>query len=122
MRKREHYQEWLGVHNIIDSIRNAEIEESGVMDIPPCNKCPGYSGYPLTAESHGENCHVIPGPSRPRTGTTARDPAHHKIRLATLIAVRLIIFPGCRRGIGTTRITLVTQTMEVHLTKPTYQV
>src|SRR6202041_2916271 len=43
----EHYREWLGLQNIIDSIRNAEIEESGVTDIPPHNKRPGYSGYPL---------------------------------------------------------------------------
>src|ERR1700720_945466 len=44
------------------------------MDIPPHNKRPGYSGYPSTAESHVENHHAIPGPSRPRTGTMARDP------------------------------------------------
>src|ERR1700722_13357156 len=74
MRRREHYREWLGSQNITDSIRNAEIEESGVMDIPPCNKHPGYSGYPSTAESHVKNHHAIPGPSRPRTGTTAKDP------------------------------------------------
>src|ERR1700723_2281641 len=72
--RHEHYREWLGSKNIIDSIRNAEIEESGVMDIPPCNKCPGYSGYPSTAELHVENHHAIPGPSRPRMGTTERDP------------------------------------------------
>src|SRR6202040_4404821 len=74
MQRCEHYQEWLGSQNIIDSIRNAEIEESGVTDIPPHNKRPGYSGYPSTAESHVENRHANPGPSRPRTGTTAKDP------------------------------------------------
>src|SRR6202040_1925181 len=30
MQRHEHYREWLGSQNIIDSIRNAEIEESGV--------------------------------------------------------------------------------------------
>src|SRR6202040_2654511 len=74
MRRREHYRKWLRSQNIIDSIRNAEIEENGLMDIPPHNKRPGYFGYPLTAELHVENCHAIPGPSRPRMGTTARDP------------------------------------------------
>src|ERR1700720_326388 len=74
MRRHEHYQEWLRSQNIIDSIRNAEIEESGVTNIPPHNKRPGYSGYPSTAESHVENCHATPRPSRPRTGTTAKDP------------------------------------------------
>src|ERR1700720_3850923 len=54
--------------------RNAEIEESGVMGIPPRNKCPGYSGYPSTAELHVENRHATPGPSRPRTGTMAKYP------------------------------------------------
>ena len=44
------------------------------MDIPPCNKCPGYSRYPSTAESHVENRHAIPGPSCPRMGTMAKDP------------------------------------------------
>ena len=44
------------------------------MDIPPHNKHPGYSGYPSTVESHVENCHAIPGPSCPRTGTMATDP------------------------------------------------
>ena len=43
-------------------------------DIPPHNKRPGYTGYPSTAESHGENRHATPGPSRPRTGTMAKDP------------------------------------------------
>src|ERR1700720_4288471 len=66
MRRREHYREWLGSQNIINSIRNAEIEENGLMDISPCNKRPGYSGYPSTVESHGENCHATPRPSRPR--------------------------------------------------------
>src|SRR6202040_2865984 len=74
MRRREHYRECLGSQNIIDSIRNAEIEESGVMDILPRNKRSGYSGYPSTTELHVENCHAIPGPSYPRTGTTARVP------------------------------------------------
>src|SRR6202040_4471961 len=74
MQRCEHYQEWLGSQNIIDSIRNAEIEESGVRDIPPRNKRPGYSGYPSTAESHVENHHAIPGPSRPRMGSTPKDP------------------------------------------------
>src|SRR6202040_3153599 len=74
MQRCEHYQEWLGSQNIIDSIRNAEIEESGVRDIPPRNKRPGYSGYPSTAESHVKNHHAIPGPSRPRASTMARDP------------------------------------------------
>src|SRR6202040_1281494 len=37
MRRREHYREWLRSQNIINSIRNAEIEESGMMDIPPRN-------------------------------------------------------------------------------------
>src|ERR1700720_1234597 len=74
MRRCKHYREWLRLQNIIDSIRNAEIEENGLMDIPPHNKCPGYSGYPSTAESHVKNRHAIPGPSRPKTGTTARDP------------------------------------------------
>jgi len=45
-----------------------------VTDIPPRNKCPGYSGYPSTAESHVENHHATPGPSRPRMGTMAKDP------------------------------------------------
>ena len=49
-------------------------------------------------------------------------PACHKIRLATPVALRLIVFPGRRRGIVVTRITLVTQMMEAHLTKPTYRV
>ena len=44
MQRCEHYREWLGLPNIIDSIRNAEIEENGLMDIPPCNTRPGYSG------------------------------------------------------------------------------
>src|ERR1700720_1937893 len=48
MRRHKHYQEWLRSQNIIDSIRNAEIEENSVMEIPPRNKCPGYSGYPST--------------------------------------------------------------------------
>src|ERR1700720_3880381 len=74
MQRREHYREWLGSQNIIDSIRNAEIEESGMTNIPPCNKRPGYSGYPSTAELHVKNRHAIPGPSHPRTGTTAKDP------------------------------------------------
>src|ERR1700720_551770 len=74
MRRREHYREWLGSQNIIHSIRNAEIEESGMTDIPPRNKRPGYSGYPSTAESHVKNCHATAGPSHPRTGTTAKDP------------------------------------------------
>ena len=30
MRRREHYREWLGLQSIIDSIRNAEIEENGL--------------------------------------------------------------------------------------------
>src|SRR6202040_312651 len=51
-----------------------------------------------------------------------KTPAQHKIRLATPVALRLIVFPGHHRGIVATRITLVTQTMEVHLTKPTYRV
>ena len=49
-------------------------------------------------------------------------PAHHKIRLATPVALRLIVFPSRRRGIVVTRITLVTQMMEAHLMKPTYRV
>ena len=49
-------------------------------------------------------------------------PACHKIRLATPITLRLIVFPGRRRGIVATRITLVTQTMEVRLMKSTYRV
>src|SRR6202041_3971783 len=49
-------------------------------------------------------------------------PVYHKIRLATLVALRLIVFPGRRQGIITTRIILVTQTMEVYLMKPTYRV
>ena len=48
-------------------------------------------------------------------------PAYHKIRLVTLIALRLIVFPGRRQGIVITRISLVTQTMEARLTKPTYR-
>src|SRR3984957_6355988 len=51
-----------------------------------------------------------------------KTPAHHKIRLATPITLRLIVFPGRRRGIITTRIILETQTMEVCLMKPTYRV
>ena len=51
-----------------------------------------------------------------------KTPAQHKIRLATPVALRLIVFPGCRQGIVITRITLVTQTMEARLTKPTYRV
>src|ERR1700720_2151871 len=43
-------------------------------------------------------------------------PACHKIRLATLVALRLIVFPSHRRGIIATRIILVTQTMEVLVT------
>src|ERR1700720_2107728 len=74
MRRREHYRECLGSQNIIDSIRNAEIEESGVMDILPRNKRSGYSGYPSTMELHVKNCHATPAPSRPRMGTMARDP------------------------------------------------
>ena len=74
MQRREHYREWLGSQNIIDSIRNAEIEENGLMDILPRNKCSGYTGYPSVAELHVENRHAIPGHSRPRMGTTARDP------------------------------------------------
>ena len=74
MQRREHYREWLRSQNIIDSIWNAEIEDNGLTDIPPCNKCPGYSGYPSTAESHVENRHAIPGPSCPRMGTMAKDP------------------------------------------------
>ena len=73
MRRCEHYREWLGSQNIIDSIRNAEIEENGVMEIPPCNKHPGYSGYPSTVESHDDNRNATPGPSCPRTTTLARD-------------------------------------------------
>ena len=72
MRRREHYREWLRSQNINHRIRNAEIEENDLTDIPPCTKW--YSGYPLTAESHVENCHAIPGPSCPRAGTMARDP------------------------------------------------
>ena len=83
MRSREHYREWLGSQNIIDSIRNAEIEENGLMDIPPRNKRPGYSGYPLTAEL------VILG-----WVLRQKTPAQHKIRLATPVALRLIVFPG----------------------------
>src|SRR3984957_323908 len=49
-------------------------------------------------------------------------PACHKIRLATPVALRLIVFPGHCQGIITTRIILVTQTMEVRLMKPTYRV
>ena len=49
-------------------------------------------------------------------------PACHKIRPATPVALRLIAFPGRFQGIIATRITLVTQTMEVRLMKPTYQV
>ena len=49
-------------------------------------------------------------------------PVYHNIRLATLIALRLIVFSSHRRGIIATRIILVTQTMEVCLMKPTYQV
>ena len=60
MRRREHYQEWLGSQNIIDSIRNAEIEESGMTDIPPHNKRPGYSGYPSTEIT----CRKLPCHSR----------------------------------------------------------
>src|SRR6202040_3625053 len=37
VRRCEHYREWLRSQNIINSIRNAEIEESGMMDIPPRN-------------------------------------------------------------------------------------
>src|SRR6202040_2209471 len=33
MRRREHFREWLESQNIIDSIRNAEIEESGMTNI-----------------------------------------------------------------------------------------
>src|ERR1700720_2142261 len=118
----EHYREWLRSQNIIDSIRNADIEESGVTDIPPCNKHPGYSGYPSTAESHVENRHAIPGPSRPRMGTMERAPCLPRNRLAIPVALRLMVFPSRRRGIVATRITLVTQTMEVRLMKPTYRV
>src|SRR6202040_194097 len=56
MQRHEHYREWLGSQNIIDSIWNAEIEETGVTEILPRNKCPGYSGYPSTAELHDDNC------------------------------------------------------------------
>ena len=35
MRRREHYREWLRSQNIINSIRNAEIEENSMMEIPP---------------------------------------------------------------------------------------
>src|ERR1700720_4673733 len=51
-----------------------------------------------------------------------KTPAQHKIRPATPVALRLIVFPGRCRGIITTRITLVTQMMEVHLMKHTYRV
>src|SRR6202040_4184679 len=71
--RREHYREWLGSQNIIHSIKNAEIEENGVMEILPRNKCPGYSGYPSTAESHDNNCKATPRPSHPRMTTLARD-------------------------------------------------
>ena len=59
--------------NIIDSIRNAEIEENGMMEILPRNKRPGYSGYPSTAESHDNNRNATLGPSCPRMTTMARD-------------------------------------------------
>ena len=39
-----------------------------------------------------------------------------------LIAITLTVFPGHHQGIITTRIILVTQTMEVRLMKPTYRV
>ena len=45
MQRHEHYREWLGSQNTIDSIRNAEIEENGVMEIPPRNKRPGYLSH-----------------------------------------------------------------------------
>src|ERR1700720_4577813 len=73
MRRCEYYQEWLRSQNIIDSIRNAEIEENSMMEIPPCNKHPGYSGYPSTVESHDNNRNATPGPNRPRMTTMARD-------------------------------------------------
>ena len=73
MRRHEHYREWLGSQNIIDSIRNAEIAENSVMEILSCNTHPGYSGYPLTVESHDDNRNATPGPSRPRTTTMVRD-------------------------------------------------
>src|ERR1700722_4169522 len=49
-------------------------------------------------------------------------PAHHKIRLAMLVALRLMVLPGHHQGIIATRIILVIQTMEVHLMKLTYRV
>ena len=78
MQRHEHYREWLRLQNIIVSIRNAVIEENGMMDIPPRNKHPGYSGYPSTVESHVKNHHATPGPSCPRTGTGKRPPLNTK--------------------------------------------
>ena len=47
---------------------------------------------------------------------------YHKIRQVTLIALRLMVLQGHHRGVITTRIILVIQTMEVHLMKLTYRV
>ena len=122
MRRCEHYREWRGSQNIIDSIRNAEIEENRLMDIPSCTKRPGYSGYPSTKGSYDGNHNATPGPSRPKLTIPVRTHINFRIRQAVSILPSLIAPQGHHKGVITIRIILVTQTLKVHLIKPTYQV
>src|ERR1700720_813033 len=50
------------------------MEGNSVMEIPPHNKRPGYSGYPSTTGLHDDNHNATPGPSHPKTTTHSHLP------------------------------------------------
>jgi hypothetical protein len=46
IRRREHYREWLATQNVLDSMRQADLRDSGQSNIPARDKRPAYGGYP----------------------------------------------------------------------------
>ena len=70
MERTEHYREWLASQNYLDSLREADIRETGKSNIPSRNKRAEYSGMPKHWRSakakkrKAEQRNATPGPSR----------------------------------------------------------
>ena len=74
MERTEHYGEWLASQNYLDSLRKADIHETGKSNIPSRNKRAEYSEMPKHWRSakvkkrKAEKQNATPGPSRQKGG------------------------------------------------------
>ena len=63
--RREHYQEWLTMQNVLDSMRDSDIRATGYSNIPSRDKRAAYGSYPRSNNSENHDQNDTPGPSHP---------------------------------------------------------